>query len=120
MKVRAKIMVGTLAVLLGGGAFAQGSGQAELRAIAAASGLQVKEVQMLLSNGPTAYTTWYATYDSSARKLRRAVQEGRVQLLASKDGTRVQFAQWQRLPTRAVAVVASTQIEGAPTEVFGE
>ena len=107
MLVQVKIIAGALAVLLGGSAFAQSSGQAELRAIARATGMDVREVQMLLSNSPTAYTTWYLTYDVSARKLRRAVQEGRVQLLSSRNGSGVNFAAWQKAPDRGLALGAA-------------
>lgn len=120
MRVETKLLAGALALILGSVAVAQGSGQDELRTIAEASGLQVQEVQMLLSNSPTAHTTWYATYDVSARKLRRAVEEGRVHLLASRHGATVEFAQWQRLPTRAVALVAPEQAGDARMLAFGK
>lgn len=105
MQAQTKAALGALALLLGGGASAQSSGQEELRVIADASGLQPIEVRMLLSNSPTAYTTTYPTYDVSARKLRQAVADGRVQLLPSSNGTYPNFAAWQRMPTRALAWV---------------
>lgn len=110
MQVQMKVMAGALAVMLSGGALAQGSGQTELRAIAQAAGMNVCEVQMLLSNSPTAYTTWYLTYDVSARKLRRAVQEGRVQLRPSQNGAGVDFAAWQKAPDRGLVLDATTTV----------
>ncbi|KRE85715.1 hypothetical protein ASG75_09110 [Rhodanobacter sp. Soil772] len=106
-------MVGVLAVVLGGAACAQNSGQDELRAIAAASGLQVREVQMLLSSSPTAYTTSYITYDVSARKLQRAVAQGRVHLLPMQNGAAASFAAWQKLPARALAISGGTAVAKA-------
>lgn len=60
---------------------------------------------MVLSDRPTAYTTWYAGYDTSARKLREAVTNGRVHLLPSDNGVYPDFATWQRLPNRALSFV---------------
>jgi hypothetical protein len=91
------------------GALAQTSAQEEVRVIANASGLHPIEVRMLLSNSPTAYTTTYMTYDVSARKLRRAVEDGRVRLLPSKNGTNPNFATWQKLPTRGLVLVVPKQ-----------
>ena len=110
MRVQTKLMVGALALTLGSAAIAHGSGRDELGAIAQSSGLRPQEVQMLLSRNPTAYTTWYGGYDVSARKLKRAVREGRVQLRRSVDGAMVSFAQWQTLPTRTIALVAPAQV----------
>ena len=78
MQMQAKVLTGALALLLSGGAFAQGSGQDDLNAIAKASGLHVRQVQMLLGN-----RTGFAeslTYEMAERKLRKAVHEGRVLL----------------------------------------
>lgn len=113
MQAQTKLMIGVLAMTLGSAACAQNSGQDELRAIAAASGLQVREVQMLLSNSPTAYTTSYLTYDVSARKLQRAVEQGRVHLLPMQNGAAAPFAAWQKLPTRALAIPAGTTVAKA-------
>jgi hypothetical protein len=107
MQVQMKVLIGALAVALGGSAFAQ-SGQAELQAIAEASGLQVRHVQMLLSNSHTAYTTHSLSYDSSAIKLRKAVQEGRVHLVSSKHGPDVDFSAWQQAPDRGLRVDVMT------------
>lgn len=108
MRVQTKVAAFALALVLGGSAFAQGNGQTELRSIAQAAGMDVHEVQMLLSNSPTAYTTWYFTYDISARKLRRAVEDGRVQLLSSKNGADVDFAAWQKAPDRGLTLNATS------------
>lgn len=113
MQAQTKLMIGVLAMMLGGAACAQNSGEDELSAIAAASGLHVREVQMLLSNSPTAYTTSYLTYDVSARKLRRAVEQGRVHLLPMQNGAAASFAAWQKLPTRALAISAVTTVAKA-------
>jgi hypothetical protein len=105
MQAQTKAILGALALLVSSGALAQTSGQEELQTIANASGLQPIEVRMLLSNSPTAYTTTYLTYDVVARKLRRAVEDGRVHLLPSRNGAYPNFAAWQRIPTRALALV---------------
>ncbi len=110
MKVQTKVMVGALSLMLVGGAWAQSSGEAELRSIAEASGLQVREVQMLLSNSPSAYTTWYFGYDVSARKLRQAVREGRVHLGRSGDGAVLDFAAWQKVPDRQLSLDAASAV----------
>ncbi len=78
MQLQAKVWTGALALLLSSGAFAQTGGQEDLHAIAKASGLHVRQVQMLLGN-----RTGFAeslTYEVAERKLRKAVQEGRVLL----------------------------------------
>ncbi len=110
MQVQMKVLVGALAVVLGGSAFAQSSGRTELNAIAQAAGMDVREVQMLLSNSPTAYTTWYLTYDVSAHKLRRAVDEGRVHLRPLKNGAGIDFAAWQKAPDRGLLLDATTTV----------
>ena len=78
MQVQAKVLTGALALLLSTGAFAHGSGQDDLQAIAQASGLHVRQVQMLL--GHASAFPEFRTYEMSERKLRKAVQEGRVRL----------------------------------------
>ncbi|MCK9367955.1 MAG: hypothetical protein M0P72_12520 [Metallibacterium scheffleri] len=78
MQVQAKVLIGALALLLSSGAFAQSGGQDDLHAIAKASGLHVRQVQMLLGNA-TGFAEIH-TYALAERKLRRAVQEGRVRL----------------------------------------
>lgn len=78
MKTSSKLLAGALALVLCGGAFAQAGGQDDLYAIAKASGLHVRQVQMLLGN-VTGFPESH-TYALAERKLRRAVQEGRVQL----------------------------------------
>ncbi|THD11111.1 hypothetical protein [Metallibacterium scheffleri] len=92
MQVQAKVLAGALALLLSGGAFAQAGGQDDLHAIAKASGLHVRQVQMLL--GHASAFPEFMTYSLSERKLRKAVQEGRVRLpdwispeLAARLGT---------------------------------
>jgi hypothetical protein len=78
MQVQAKVLTGALALLLSSGAFAQAGGQDDLHAIAKASGLHVRQVQMLL--GHASAFPEFRTYEMSERKLRKAVQEGRVRL----------------------------------------
>ncbi len=78
MQIQAKVLTGALALLLSSGAFAQSSGQDDLHAIARASGLHVRQVQMLLGNA-TGFAEIH-TYALAERKLRKAVQEGRVRL----------------------------------------
>lgn len=109
MRVQAKAMLGTLALLLGSGVLAQSSGQDELRAIAKASGLHVREVQMLLSNSPSAHSG-YVTYSVSARKLRRAIQEGRLQLLPSQVRDYPEFAARRDLPAQTLTPAAVTVV----------
>ena len=92
MQFQAKVLTGALALLLSSGAFAQAGGQDDLHAIAKASGLHVRQVQMLLGNA-TGFAQNH-TYALAERKLRHAVQTGRVRLpgwispeLAARLGT---------------------------------
>jgi len=78
MNLQVKLLAGAAALLLSSGAFAQGGGQDDLHAIAKASGLHVRQVQMLL--GYASGQIFSHNYEQAERKLRRAVQEGRVQL----------------------------------------
>jgi predicted outer membrane protein len=78
MQIQAKVLTGALALLLSSGAFAQSSGQDDLHAIAKASGLHVRQVQMLLGYASGQVSSH--NYEQAERKLRRAVQEGRLQL----------------------------------------
>lgn len=80
MNLQVKLLAGAAALLLSSGAFAQGGGQDDLHAIAIAkaSGLHVRQVQMLL--GYASGQIFSHNYEQAERKLRRAVQEGRVQL----------------------------------------
>lgn len=120
MKVPTKLAVGALVILLGAASKAQDSSQDELKAAAQVSGLSVVELKMLLSNHPTAFTTAYLTYDVSARRLRRAVQDGRVRLLPSTDGVGSDFATWQGLPNRALSFVPSAPAEVAQAAALGQ
>lgn len=120
MRTQTKLMIGVLALAMGSAAFAQSTAQDELRTIAEASGLQVPQIRMLLSNSHTAYTTWSGGYDVSARQLRRAVRDGRIQLLSSSDGAPVSFEVWQKLPERAVALGAPKQIGGSDMVALSE
>ena len=78
MQVQAKVLISALALLLSSGAFAQAGGQDDLHAIAKASGLHVRQVQMLLGTA-TGFAQNH-TYALAEGKLRKAVQEGRVRL----------------------------------------
>ena len=78
MNLQMKLLAGAAALLLSSGAFAQSGGQEDLHAIAKASGLHVRQVQMLLGNA-TGFAEIH-TYALAERKLRKAVQEGRVRL----------------------------------------
>ena len=116
MQMQAKVLTGALALLLSGGAFAQGSGQDDLNAIAKASGLHVRQVQMLLGN-----RTGFAeslTYEMAERKLRKAVQEGRVLLpdwtspelaarLGATRGQSVALAAARAVPSPVAAAVGN-------------
>ncbi|MBU6403144.1 MAG: hypothetical protein KGL09_01845 [Pseudomonadota bacterium] len=103
MQVQARVLTGALALLLSTGAFAQTGGQDDLHAIAKASGLHVRQVQMLL--GHASAFPEFRTYEMSERKLRKAVQEGRVRLpdwISPELAARLGAAQPQ-----SVAIVAA-------------
>jgi len=76
MNLQVKLLAGAAALLLSSGAFAQGGGQDDLHAIAKASGLHVRQVLLGYASGQI----FSHNYEQAERKLRRAVQEGRVQL----------------------------------------
>ncbi len=78
MNATVKALAAAAAVLLVGPAFAQAGGQEDLQSIATAAGLHVRQVQMLL--GASTGFPESRTYALAERKLRKAVQEGRVQL----------------------------------------
>lgn len=101
MQVQAKVLTGALALLLSSGAFAQAGGQDDLHAIAKASGLHVHQVQMLLGH-VTGFPESH-TYALAERKLRRAVQEGRVQLQLPEWVSAEQAARLG-VPVRAPAI----------------
>jgi YD repeat-containing protein len=120
MQIQMKLVAGALAMLLGGTAFAQHiTSHEELQAIARASGLSVPEVRMVLSESHTAYTTWNLSYDASARRLRQAVQDGRVNLMPTENGVHPDFATWQRLPTRGLSLAPSNQADIAEAGARG-
>lgn len=109
MNLQVKLLAGTAALLLGGGAFAQSGGQDDLHAIAKASGLHVRQVQMLLGNA-SAHPSFH-TYALAEHKLRRAMQDGRVQLQSPEWVNAEQAARLRVPPNTPVAVwVAAVKV----------
>ena len=101
MNRQVKWLAGVAALLLGSGASAQGGGgQDDLHAIAKASGLHVRQVQMLLGNS-SAHPSFH-TYSLAEHKLRRAMQDGRVQLQLP-EWVSVEQATRMGVPVRAPA-----------------